>query len=187
MNPTDHDPINADARLVRLGDALTAAAVADLERATSAPGDRVRGLASPARRTRRRPGRRGLAALALALVAVPGAAVAASGLLSPDEVARSLPNGTLALLGTDPTCTTIRADVEYDCTLRVAPTGDIGAGRWKGTVEPSVDDTQHINGGCRSLNAAGTHWRCYTGEEAVRRQIIGPALLGQRSSGPGVG
>jgi hypothetical protein len=55
------------------------------------------------------------------------------------------------------------------------------------TVEPTVDDSKLVNGGCRSLNAAGTHWRCYVGEEAVEQQIIGPALLGAPSSGPSVG
>jgi hypothetical protein len=167
-----HD-LTEPARLDRLGDALQAATTADLHHTHSA------------RRSVKR--RRVLGALAVAVVAVPGAAIAANSLISGDEVARSLPNGTLSLLGTDPTCTTVREGVEFDCTMAVAPTGELGAGQWKGTVEPSVDDSKHVNGGCRSLNAAGTHWRCYVGEEAVRQRIIGPDFLGQPSAGPGVG
>ncbi|MDQ8046492.1 MAG: hypothetical protein AAGC46_16925, partial [Solirubrobacteraceae bacterium] len=107
--------------------------------------------------------------------------------ISTDQVARSLPQGVLALLDTHPTCTVVRENVEFDCTLAEAPHGDVGAGNWKGTVEPTVDDTKHFNGGCRSLNAEGTHWRCYIGKEAVAQQIIGASLLGQQSAGPGVG
>jgi hypothetical protein len=163
-------------RLERLGHSLREAAAADLGRSAQA-----------ARRTRTRTRRRGAGLLAAAVVAVPGVALAANALISTDQVARSIPNGTLSLLDTHPRCTVVRENVEFDCVLDVAPSGEIGAGRWQGTVEPTVDDTKHTNGGCRSLNAAGTHWRCYVGQEAVRRQIIGPALLGVPSSGPGVG
>jgi hypothetical protein len=160
-------------RLERLGDALRAAAAADLV-------DR-----DLARRVRKR--RRTLTVLVAAAVAVPGAAVAASALISTGEVARSMPNGTLSLLGTEPRCTAVRAGVEFDCVLGKVPQGEIAPGAWKGTVEPTVDDSRHVNGGCRSLNAAGTHWRCYVGQEAVRQQIIGPDFLGEPSLGPGVG
>ena len=156
--------------LERLGDRLRDAAAADL-------------AVGRARRRRRRT----VGALAAAAIAVPGAALAANALISTDEVARSLPNGTFALLHTHPRCTTVRAGVEFDCVLARPPQGDVGAGRWKGTVEPTVDDAQRVNGGCRSLNAAGTHWRCYVGEEAVRQAIIAQGFLGQRSPGPGRG
>jgi hypothetical protein len=53
----------------------------------------------------------------------------------------------------------------------------LAAPAWKGTVEATVDDTKHFNGGCRSLNADGTHWRCHIGVEAVRESIIGPDYL----------
>ena len=59
--------------------------------------------------------------------------------------------------------------------------------QWKGTVEPTVDGTKHVNGGCRSLNDAGTDWECYIGEAAGSQQIIGHGFLGQTSEGPGVG
>ena len=44
-----------------------------------------------------------------------------------------------------------------------------------------------MNGGCRSLNSAGTEWRCYIGQAAVDQEIIGQGFLGERVSGPGVG
>lgn len=160
--------------LQHLGDALYRAATADLRRA-EAPG-----------RARRR---RMVAALAVALIGIPGAALAANALLSPSQVAQSIPNGTLALLNTHPTCTTVTAGVEYDCTLRSVPS-DQGApmpGQWMGTVEPTVDATKHVNGGCRSINAAGTHWRCYIGQAAVDQKIIGAGLLGGYAPKPGVG
>jgi hypothetical protein len=118
---------------------------------------------------------------------VPGVAVAANALISTGEVARSIPNGSLWLMDTHPRCTTVRSGVEFDCVLARAPQGGIEPGGWRGTVEPTVDDTKHVNGGCRSLNGAGTHWRCYVGQEAVRQAIIGPGLLGEPSRGPGVG
>jgi hypothetical protein len=160
-------------RLERLGDALRAAAAADLARP------------SVARRARAR--RRVVGGLIAAVIAVPGVAVAANALISTAEVQRSIPNGTLSLMDTHPRCTTVRDGVEFDCILEHAPQGELAPGAWKGTVEPTVDDAKHVNGGCRSLDAAGTHWRCYVGEEAVRQQIVGAGLLGQPSLGPGAG
>src|SRR3954464_11131492 len=130
-------------------------------------------------RAERTPHRRPVAAvLAATAIALPGAALAANALITGDEVAQSLPKGTLALMGSNPTCTVIRDSVEFDCTLAtLPPQGDIAADGWKGTVEPTADRTKHVNGGCRSLNADGTHWRCYVGDEAGRQQIIGAGLL----------
>ena len=158
-------------RLDDLGSALEAAAKADLGR------------------TERRYGRRkAVAVLAAAAIVVPGAALAATALVTDEDVARSIPSGTLVLMGTNPVCTTVRANVEFDCVLSRAPRqGDIQAGAWKGTVEPTVDRNKRVNGGCRSLDAEGIHWRCYVGEEAVRRQIIGPGFLGEFAPQPGVG
>jgi hypothetical protein len=147
----------------------------DLERAAATE------LAA-ARRHRRR--RRGTTALA-ALVLIPGAAVAADRLISPDDVARSLPAGTLSLAGTEPTCTVERENIQFHCTLAQAPAPEVS--NWKGTVEPTMDSTQRVNGGCRSLRADGKEWRCYLGREAVRQQIIGAGFLGERVSGPGQG
>ena len=70
-------------------------------------------------------------------------------------------------------------------------TGDGGASSpvndWTGTVEPTVDATKHVNGGCRAQNAAGTDWECYLGEAAVAQNIISQGFLGQYAPVPGVG
>jgi hypothetical protein len=160
----------SDDRLARLGDALRDAAAADLA----------------TRRRRHVPRRAGLA-LAVAAIAVPGAAVAATQLLSTDDVARSLPAGTRMLIGTDPSCEVVRDQVEYRCTLARAPQGEIAPGQFKGTVEPTVDDHHIVNGGCRAQDADGRTWSCYLGQEAVRQKIVSDEFLGQKSSGPGVG
>jgi hypothetical protein len=157
--------------LDRLGEALHAAATDDVARL--------------ARRRRRRTAGGVLAALAIVL---PGAALAANALITNDDVAKSIPSGTWALMGTQPTCTTVREGVEFDCKLAKPPqTGDIAPGGWDGTVEPTVDRTKHVNGGCRSLSADGMHWRCYIGREAVEQQIIGADFLGAYAPAPGRG
>jgi hypothetical protein len=158
--------------LVRLGDALERAAAADLA------------ALAPQGRRRRLPGRALLAAAVLA-VAVPGLAYAATQLLTEEDVARSLPDGTLALAGTEPRCTVVEQDVEYHCLLQHAPAPEVTD--WTGTVEPTVDATKHVNGGCRSLRADGREWRCYLGQAAVEQQIIGEGFLGEYAPSPGVG
>jgi hypothetical protein len=161
---------NLTPRLARLGDALEAAAAADL-------------LAATAPR-RRRPSRRLALAVAAMAVAVPSAAFAA-GVFDSGEVAKSLPAGTLALAGTEPSCTVVHDGVEYHCTLKRAPAPEVSD--WKGTVEPTVDATKHVNGGCRSLASDGKTWQCYLGRAAVDQQIIGAGLLGEYAPAPGVG
>jgi len=152
--------------LDRLGDALEAAASRDLT-------------------TRRRPRRGVVAAAVAAVVLVPAVAIAGSKLISNGDVANSLPAGTLSLAGTDPTCTTVTDGVEYRCVLAKAPAPEVSD--WNGTVEPTVDKTKHVNGGCRSLNSAGTTWECYLGQAAVDQRIIGAGFLGQFAPSPGVG
>ncbi len=97
-------------RLARLGDALDRAVRADLaaHRRSS-------------RRIMRHP-RRLAAGAALAVVVVPAAAFAATQLITTNQVAASLPQGTKALIGTDPTCNVVTANVEYHCVLANAPT-----------------------------------------------------------------
>jgi hypothetical protein len=153
-------------RLARLGDDLERAARRDL-------------------RPRRRRSRRVALAAVTALIAVPAAAFATIELISEDDVARSIPAGSLWLAGTEPSCTVVVQDVVYRCTLGKAPGEEIPD--WTGTVMPTVDASKHVNGGCRSLNAEGTEWRCYIGEEAVRQRIIGRGLLGELAPSPGVG
>jgi len=151
--------------LERLGDALEAAARRSLR----------------ARRQRRQL----IAAAVAAAVLVPAAAVAGAKLISNDDVAKSLPAGTLSLAGTEPTCTTVKDGVEYHCVLAKAPAPEVSD--WKGTVEPTVDATKHVNGGCRSLTSAGTTWECYIGQAAVDQRIIGAGFLGEFAPSPGQG
>jgi hypothetical protein len=118
-------------------------------------------------------------------IAIPGVAIAAEELTSTSEVAQSMPAGTLALAGTEPTCTVVKDNVEFHCTLAKAPAPEVSD--WKGTVEPSVDASKHVNGGCRSLASDGREWQCYIGQAAVDQKIIGQSLLGEFASAPGQG
>src|SRR5437762_2310546 len=96
-----------DPQLSRLGD--------DLERACAAD---VAG-ARPRRRLRIT---RRMALVATVAAAVLGAAAAvAADELSTSDVARSLPAGTAALIGTDPACTVVKKDVQYHCVLSKPP------------------------------------------------------------------
>jgi hypothetical protein len=156
-------------RLARLGNALEVSARADLGRTRFA----------------RWPSRPVAVAIAALGVAIPGAALAADLLISNDEVAASMPAGTLSLAGTAPTCTTVKADVEFHCVLAKAPAPEVSD--WRGTVEPTVDASKHVNGGCRSLTSEGTEWECYIGQAAVDQQIIGQGFLGELAPSPGVG
>jgi hypothetical protein len=158
--------------LARLGDALEDGASADLHSGRRQP------------RRRRISARLALAVAVLAIV-VPGVALAATQLIGTDDVEQSLPAGTLSLAGTNPTCTMVEQDVEYLCVLEHAPAPEVSD--WKGTVEPTVDATKHVNGGCRSLTSDGREWRCYIGQAAVQQQIIGPDFLGEYAPSPGVG
>jgi hypothetical protein len=154
-------------QLSRLGDELERACASDLT--TRSP-----------RRTRR------VALVAVAVAVVLGAAAAiAADQLSTSDVANSLPAGTAALIGTDPTCTVVKQDVEYHCTLARPPAPEISD--WKGTVEPTVDATKHVNGGCRALRSDGLQWECYLGHAAVAQQIISEGFLGQYAPAPGRG
>jgi hypothetical protein len=159
---TDHLPA-----LSLLGDALERAATADLARG------------------RRRRRRRLAATVACLAVAIPGLAFATEKLIDPDSVARSMPAGTLALAGTEPACTVVEEGVEYHCVLSRPPAPEVAD--WKGTVEPTVDDTKHVNGGCRSLTSDGLEWECYLGRAAVEQQIVSEGFLREYAPAPGVG
>ena len=114
-----------------------------------------------------------------------GVAIAANQLISTNDVAQSMPAGTLALAGTEPTCTVVTKDVEFHCVLARSPAPEVSD--WKGTVEPSVDASKHVNGGCRSLARDGREWECYIGQAAVDQKIIGQSLLGEFAPAPGQG
>jgi len=140
---------------------------------------------APPRRGIRVP-RRLLLAAAFAAVCVPGLAFAATTLIGSDEVAAGLPAGTRMLQGTDPRCTVVRQDVEYRCVLGRLPANQ-EIPDLKGTVEPTVDATKHVNGGCRSLRSDGRVWECFIGRTAVNERIIGADFLGEYAPSPGVG
>ena len=163
-----------DPQLEALGDRLGSAAAADLA-ANAQPSTRP---------TRRIPRRLVLVAAVLA-IAIPGVAIAADRLTGTSEVAQSMPAGTLALAGTEPACTVVQENVEFHCVLAKAPAPEVSD--WKGTVEPSVDTSKHVNGGCRSLASDGREWECYVGQAAVDQKIIGQGLLGEFQPAPGQG
>ena len=155
--------------LRRLGDALEECAGAELA----------------GRRGSKRTSKRLVAALVALAVVLPDAALGVGRLLDPDDVARSLPAGTLSLAGTEPRCTVVREDVEYRRVLTRAPAPEVSD--WKGTVEPTVDASKHVNGGCRSLASDGRVWECFIGQAAVAEQLIGAGFLGQYAPSPGRG
>ena len=172
------EPLSPD--LVHLGDALQAAAERDLATAAPAP--------AADRTARRRPSRRRRRVVMVGIAAaigIPAVAVAADQLIGSDEVAASMPAGTLSLAGTEPTCTVVKKNVEFHCLLAKAPAPEVTD--WKGTVEPTVDKSSHVNGGCRSLVSDGTEWECYIGRAAVDQEIISDGFLGEAVSGPGQG
>ena len=164
-----------DPKLDALGDRLERAAAADL----------AAGAQPAAARRPRRVSRRLAVIVAVLAIGVTGIAIAGNRLISTDEEAQSMPAGTLALAGTEPTCTVVRQDVEFHCVLARPPAPEVSD--WKGTVEPTVDATKHVNGGCRSLTSDGLEWQCYVGEAAVRQQIVGESFLGEYAPSPGVG
>ncbi len=129
--------------------------------------------------------------VAVLAIGVTGVAIAADQLISTDEVAQSLPAGTLALAGTKPTCTVVTKDVEFHCVLAKPPASEVtdakGNPAWKGTVEPSADASKHVNGGCRSLRDDGLEWQCYIGQAAVDQKIISQGFLGEPMPVPGQG
>jgi hypothetical protein len=123
--------------------------------------------------------------VAVLAIGVTGVAIAADQLISTSDVAQSMPAGTLALAGTEPTCTVVTKDVEFHCVLAKPPAPEVSD--WKGTVEPSVDAGKHVNGGCRSLASNGREWECYIGQAAVDQKIIGQGFLGEFAPSPGQG
>lgn len=173
-----------DPRLPLLGDALREAVAADLSRTDETRAAPTRsGEARLGRHThpRTRIGTRTAVALVAAALAVPAAAIAMGVFSAEQEVADSIPAGNFSFAGIEPTCTTVREGLEYDCVLDQPPSGEVppGSGRfviepgdWLGVVEPTADATKHVNGGCRSQNAEGTRWLCYQGEESVRQGIL---------------
>jgi hypothetical protein len=179
-------------QLEQVGDALEMAWRNDLNRVRERP--------------RRLSGRRRLV-LALALgagILGGGAAIAAGVLKTTQEEERGILEGHVLFAGSDPTCTAL-SSTSFRCTLERPPTGMTFYEGPKGSTEydektwtpaedlllgakmQTVDSTSHIDGGCVSTRADGREWHCYLGQEAVRRGIIGPDLLGAYQPGPASG
>jgi hypothetical protein len=155
------------AKLVHLGDVLEHAAAADLV-------------------PRRRLPRRRLLLLAATLaVVIPGGGAIAAALLSGHEVSQSVVAGGLIFQGTHPTCTAEVEGVQYLCTIDkpAFPMVD----DFTNVAYQTVDATQHVNGGCRSLAADGKTWRCWIGQAAVDHKIISQDFLGEVQTGPATG
>jgi hypothetical protein len=124
------------------------------------------------RRRLRRPRWRVTAAVLAVAVGAPAAALAVSNLISPGQVANSIPAGSFYLRGTKPTCTTVAAGSEYRCTLASRPHQFPGQAVWTGTNEPTVGANERVTGACVAQNAPGTVWTCYIGQAAVDHKVI---------------
>jgi hypothetical protein len=176
-----------DPRLPLLGDALREAAAADLARTDAKRAGPTRSGDVQSRRHTRPRTRIGThprvaVALVAAALTVPAAAIAMGVLSSEQKVADSIA-GTIAFAGTEPTCTTLREGLEYECVVdqdQLINGEKIKPGDWLGAVYGSIDKTtDRTNGGCRSQNTEGTRWLCYIGQESVRQRILMPTALGQ--------
>jgi hypothetical protein len=150
--------------LHELGDALAASTERDLRRGRG--------------RSVRRVG------LAIALVALIGTGtVAAANLLSPKTVAQGMPAGAVIFDQTDPTCAVDAAGRVYHCTLAKTPAPE--SSDFTGSKEVLVVAGK-VAGGCIGQDAAGMHWDCYIGQDAVDMEIISRDFLGQPGA-PGAG
>ena len=96
-----------------------------------------------------------------------------------ERITRAYRNQVLASIGFTP------AQIKADNEAIDAGAAGIGAGQFKGVVDPTVDATRHINGGCRAINADGMQWDCYIGQAAVKQKIV--TGLGAYVPSPGVG
>jgi hypothetical protein len=69
-----------------------------------------------------------------------------------------------------------------------AGTAGTGPGQFKGTVEPTLDASHRINGGCRAITGDGKQWDCDLGQVAVKERIVsGVGGKPVPGGGPGVG
>ena len=124
--------------------------------------------------------------VAVLAIGVTGVAIAADQLISTDDVAQSMPAGTLALAGTEPTCTVVTKDVEFHCVLAKAPAPE--GLRLEGHRRAERRREQARQRRLPLARASdGREWQCYIGQAAVDQKIIGQGLLGEFAPAPGVG
>jgi hypothetical protein len=139
------------------------------------------------RRLKRQPlRRRTVIAVALAaLLTAAGAAVGSGLLKSSHDEEQGLLEGYALFKGTHPGCSQLTA-TSFRCTLDRAPTeitfyGPDGrrlTNAYLGVKAETVDAQRRVDGGCVATSADGREWRCYLGQEAVTRGIIGAGYLG---------
>lgn len=127
-------------------------------------------LNSGRRKRPRRASRRVVASVAVAALALPAAAIAAVKLITPAQVAQSLPAGEVLLQGTHPRCTVLVAGSQYHCVLAKAPGAQPGG--WAGANEITEDSRGDVSGACISQDSRGTLWTCYVGQAAVDQRLV---------------
>jgi hypothetical protein len=116
-------------------------------------------------------------------VKVPGRRESQTGPLTPREIDRWLAarGKVLASFGFTP------AQIAASIRAWKAGTAGTGPGQFKGTVEPTLDASRRVNGGCRAINGDGTQWECYLGQAAVKERIVSGVGGKPVPGGPGVG
>jgi hypothetical protein len=77
----------------------------------------------------------------------------------------------------------------HDYATGSIPGAGVRPDQFMGVKQITVDDSHHINGGCRSTSSDGSTWECYLGQAAVAQGIVtapdGPnSGLGSYSAGP---
>lgn len=168
--------------LDHLGDALESAIRLQLARTAPAP------TPVAVRRTR---GRRAalVAAACLGTLAAGVGVAAASGVWDREDVAAGLSMSDVELAGSAARCAPVTGTTDtFDCTLlRPEDAKDLPSDDVRGWNVVLNDDEGFVAGGCRSLDADGSSWRCFVGEKSVDEKIIGPDFLGEYAPGPGVG
>ena len=127
-------------------------------------------LNSGRRKRPRRASRRIVASVAVAALALPAAAIAAAQLITPAQVAQSLPAGEVLLEGTQPRCTVLVAGSQYHCVVAKAPGAQPDG--WAGANEITEDSSGDVSGACISQDSRGTLWTCYVGQAAVDHGLV---------------
>jgi hypothetical protein len=135
---------------------------------------------APRRRGSRRPRYRRAMIAAAVVAVIPGAAVAASTVLGPEDVERGLPSGAEILAGSNPVCHRVEREA-FDCKLTLPKALDrprSATGQPITWTSLMVDREDRITGGCRTRVEDRTVWRCYAGQAAAAQHLVDRALLG---------
>jgi hypothetical protein len=129
---------------------------------------------------------KGLVVLAALVALAAPAAVVATSLLTPHDVAVGMPGGSAIFQGTNPSCVVVTDGVAYRCTLAYAPTVET-VPSYLGSKQILQGTDSTIVGGCIGTSSNGLHWDCYIGEAAVQHGILVKSMLGQPMQGPSHG